>query len=163
MGKYIYPSRPDAVRLRRTEREAMFYLMYVVDTLEDVKTGLAERIRMVENGEARYGEIAEKADAFLQEIRMTIPENQRDVLQRTIEDCRMRIVPKTMPDSTVLLMPKEEFRTLVDCAREKCRDCFLDDNECERCELFQQLTCILPMDDYHQMNLCPYNLGEWKN
>jgi len=162
-GKYTFPSRPDAVRLRRTEREAMFYLMFVVHTLIDVQKDLNERLDMVDNGQERFSDLAKKADALLQEIRTTIPENQRDVLQRTIEDCKIRMVPKTMPDGNVVIVPKETFRTLVDSAKVRCNDCIYDDTECEQCDLFQLFTTVMPMDDYHIVNLCPYNLGVWKN
>ena len=36
--------------------------------------------------------------------------------------------------------------------------------ECEeKCDLYKLLVCILPLDEYHSLHVCPYSLGEWKN
>lgn len=137
--------------------------MFVVHTLIEIQEALQERLGMVEDGNGRFQTIMNWTEQLLQEIRMTIPENQRDSMQRAAEDCDVKLVPKAIPDSGATIITKEDFRVLVNSARVKCADCFMDDNECDRCELFQLLSVILPMDDYHQMNLCCYNLGEWKN
>mgnify|MGYP007092202921 CR=1 FL=1 len=44
-----------------------------------------------------------------------------------------------------------------------CVDCMDSDEECLKCRLYQLLTAILPLDDYHNGMLCPYNMGEWAN
>ena len=160
-SKYLFPTRADAVRLRRSEKDGVFYLMFAVHTLIDVQEALKDRFSMVDDGEKRFQKIIETTEQLLQEIRMTIPENQRDSIQRTAEDCEVKLIPKAIPDGGATIINKEDYRALVDSARAKCMDCILDDNECEGCELFRLLTCVLPMDDYHAMNLCVYNLGEW--
>ena len=78
-------------------------------------------------------------------------------------DYEMRLTPSATPSELNVIMAREEFRTLVDSAREKCRECVQDDTECEECGLYRLLTSIVPLDEYHSMNLCPYNLGRWKN
>lgn len=161
--KLLYPSRPDAVRLRRTEKGAMLYLFHAVTTLDDLKKDLPDRLDMIQDGHERLNLIVAEADELLNDIRVTIPENQRRGLENVASDYQARLVPCATPGETNIVITYEEFRTLVDCARVACRDCTFDDNECEKCELYQLLTSILPMDDYHCMNLCPYNLGVWKN
>jgi len=161
--KLLDPSRPDAVRLRRNERMAMIHLMYAVTILEDLVTDIDERLDMVENGKDRMDAVAKLADELLNEIRKTVPENQRIGIQNIADDYEIRLVPKATPGETNVIMAKEEFRKLVDCAKASCMECTFDDDECEQCGLFQLLTSILPLDDYHALNLCPYNLGKWKN
>ena len=75
----------------------------------------------------------------------------------------MRLAPKATPSKTSVVMQKEEYRSLVDMARIKCTECAEDDVSCEACELFQLLTVINPLDEYHGRFLCPYNLGKWRN
>ena len=161
--KLLDPSRPDAVRLRRNEKMSMLHFMYAVTILCDLVEEMKDRLAMVDGGNSRMEEIAKGADELLNELRVTIPEDQRVSLQNTAEDYVMRLMPSTTPSATNAIMTKDEFRELVDAARSKCRECILDDNECEQCKLYRLLTCVLPMNDYHCMNLCPYNLGEWKS
>ena len=141
----------------------MLRLMYVATVLEDLPTDLSERLEMIPNGIGRMNDAAELTDQLLQELRVTVPENQRMNIQHTAEDYEMRLAPKATPHDTNVIMTRDEFKELVDSAREKCKECTLDDQECEGCKLFRLLTCFLPMDNYHSVFLCPYNLGKWKN
>lgn len=161
--KMLDPSREDAVRLTRTEKMSMLHLMYAVTILEDLSIEIPDRIGMVENGHDKLQELARNADKLLNEIRITVPENQRRSIQNTAQDYEMRLTPKATPGETSVVMTKDEFRELVECARTKCTECTYDDEECEQCSLFRLLTSILPMEDYHSLNLCVYNLGKWKN
>ena len=161
--KLLDPSRPDAERLRRNEKMAMVHLMYAVTILDDLQTDLADRLGMIEDGQNLMADLSRGADRILDQLRVTIPENQRIGLENTSKDYIIRLTPASTPSETNVIMTKDEYRNLVDCARAKCSDCIMDDSECEGCELFQLLTSILPIDDYHSMSLCPYNLGEWKN
>lgn len=159
----LAPSRDDAVRLTRSEKMSMVVLAYAATIMDELQGDLAQRLTMIENGPERVKELSEKTDALLNDLRLTIPINQRQSLQNVGSDFEMRLAPKASPNKTTVLMQKEEFRELVDFARTKCRDCIDDDEDCEKCGLYQLLTSILPLDDYHNNMLCPYNLGEWKN
>ena len=159
----LSPSRDDAVRLNRSEKTSMIVLAYVCTVLEDMQKDLADRLSMIENGQARMKELSEKADALLNELRVTIPLNQRMNLQNTAQEYEIRLSPKMTPYRTNVVMQKDEFKELVDHARSKCHDCTDSDEECEKCGLYQLLTVLLPLDDYHDGMLCPYNLGEWAN
>lgn len=161
--KLVYDSRPDAVRLTRTEKAAMILLAHAATSLDDLQKDFADRLKMIDGGAERLAETSRGTDALLNDLRMTVPENQRMSLQNTGMDYEMRLMPKLSPMTTNVIMTKEEFRTLVDCARSKCTDCTLDDNECESCKLFQLLTSVMPMDEYHHDMLCSYNLAVWGN
>ena len=157
------PSVDGAVRLTRSEKMSMILLSYAATVLSDLRSELSDRLEIVENGSERMKELAVKSEELLNEIRRTVPMNQRMQLHNTASDFEMRLTPKATPTTTNVVMQKEEFRELVDYARATCKECTLDDNECERCGLFQLLTVVLPMDEYHGQLLCPYNLGKWGN
>ena len=161
--KLLEPSREDAVRLTRTEKMAMIVLAYVATVFDDMQTELGDRLKMIEDGEGRIRAMAYGSDELLHDLRATIPVEQRMNLQNTAKDHEMRLVPKMTPTTTNVIMGKEEFRELVDFARVKCRECILDDQECKTCGLYKLLTSLLPLDDYHNGLLCPYNMGEWGN
>ena len=157
----LSPSRDDAVRINRSEKMGMIVLAYACTILEDLKTELKDRLGMIEDGDGRMAEVSEKADAILNDLRVTIPVNQRMHLQNTAQEYEIRLSPKMTPFKTNVVMQKDEFKELVDYARTKCRDCAEDDKACEKCGLYQLLTVVLPLEDYHDTFLCPYNLGEW--
>lgn len=159
----LSPSREDAVRLNRSEKMSMILMAYIASVLEDLKSDLSGRLAMVDGGQEKMNLLSETADDLLNELRVTIPLNQRMHLQNTAQEYEVRLSPKLTPYQTNVVMQKSEFKELVDHAREKCRDCTEDDETCERCGLFRLLTVILPLDDYHDGLLCPYNLGEWAN
>lgn len=159
----IEPSREDAVRLTRNEKMSMIVLAYAATILEDLKEELKDRIQMVPDGAKLLEQLSAGTDDLLHKLRLTIPMNQRMNLQNTAHDFEIRLAPKASPSNTTVVATKEEFRTLVDASRAKCDRCADDDTECERCELYQLLTVLLPLDDYHTGYMCPYNRGEWKN
>lgn len=161
--KVLEPSRPDAVRLTRSDKMAMILLAHSASVLEDLEHDIADRLDMIEDGRERMREVAEKTDSLLHDIRLTIPMEQRKNLQNTCMDYEMRTAPKSKPSETNVLMTKEEFKTLVDYARATCHDCTMDDDECQECSLFKTLSCSLPLDNYHHQYLCPYNMGKWGN
>lgn len=159
----LSPSRDDAVRINRAEKMAMIVLAYSCTILEDLKTDLHDRLGMIENGTERLNELSANADALLHDLRVTIPINQRMNLQNTAQDFEIRLSPKAAPCKTNVVMQKTEFKELVDYARSKCVDCMDSDEECGKCGLYQLLTVVLPLDNYHDGMLCPYNMGEWAN
>lgn len=161
--KLLNPSRPDAVRLRRNEKMSMLHLMYAVTILEDLNEEIPDRLNMVNDGRGRLSRIAGFANALLNDLRVTVPEDQRIGIQNTAEDYEIRLAPKASPATNNVIMTKDEFKSLVDFARTKCIDCIDNDEECEKCQLYRLLTSILPLDEYHGTNLCPYNLGQWRN
>lgn len=161
--KVLQPSRDDAVRLTRTEKMAMLQLAYIATVFEELQTDMKDRLGMIDDGSLRMNGLAVESDQILNDLRMTIPMNQRMSLQNTAMDYEMRLAPKLTPMSTNVIMDKDEFKEIVDIARTKCHDCTEDSNTCTKCRLFKLLTSILPLEDYDGGLLCPYNLGEWAN
>ena len=159
----LSPSRDDAVRLNRSEKMAMITMAYVATVLEDMQTELKDRLCMVRQGEDRMHILSTGADELLNDLRMTVPVNQRMNLQNTAQEYEVRLTPKATPTKTSVVMQASEFKELVDFARTKCIDCMENDTDCEKCKLYQLLTVVLPLDDYHDGMLCPYNMGEWAN
>ena len=159
----LAPSRDDAVRLNRQEKISMIVLAYAATILDDLQKEISERLKMIPDGAERLADLSRKTDDLLNELRMTIPINQRMTLQNTAQDYEIHLQPKATPSTTSVVMQKEEFKEMVDLARAKCHDCTEDNETCENCRLFQLLTVLLPLDDYEGTFLCPYNLGEWAN
>lgn len=161
--KVLQPSRDDAVRLTRIEKMAMLQLAYVATVLEELQNDLGDRLEKIDQGAEKMHVRASGSDEILNDLRLTVPMNQRMSLQNTAMDYEMRLTPKLTPMSTNVIMDKDEFKEIVDIARTKCHDCTEDSNTCTKCRLFKLLTSILPLEDYDGGLLCPYNLGEWAN
>lgn len=162
--KIAEPSREDAVRLTRRERDSIVFFMNAVCVLEDLVGDLGKRLEMIPDGQERMKECGLAADQLLHELKLTIPMEQRKNLENTAGDYMMRLVPKYEPVSNRnILVDKEDYRALVDAAQVKCMDCVETDETCEKCKLFQLLTVIQPMEDYHSQNLCVYNMAGWEN
>lgn len=159
----VDPSREDAVRMRRVEKDAILHLMHAATILDEAQNDLKDRLGMIDSGADRMRQISQDTDELMHDIRLTIPDEQRRGLENIASDVVVRLVPKATPHITQVVMDKEEFRTLVDSARVRCRECAEDDVGCEQCDLYRLLTSILPLDDYHSTYMCPYNLGKWRN
>lgn len=161
--KIADPSREDAVRLKRMEKIAILHMMYAATILDELQEDLRERFAMINGAADRLKTASETIDGLIKDVRVTVPMNQRVNIENTASDYEIRLMPKLTPSTNSVVMTKEEFRVMVDSARTKCRNCADDDTECEKCELYKLLTSVLPLDDYHQTYLCPYNLGKWAN
>lgn len=159
----LSPSREDAVRLNRQEKMGMIVLAYSATIVDDLQHEIRDRLAMVQDGEERMRKLSEETDSLLNDLRLTIPVNQRMSLQNTAQDYEIHLVPKATPSETSVVMQKEEFKELVDIARVKCRECTDDGDTCTKCRLYQLLTVLLPLDNYDNGLLCPYNMGEWAN
>lgn len=105
----LEPSREDAVRLTRNERIAMLWFANADTTMEELQTSLAKRLSMVEAGPERLKVLAEDTDKLLNDVRLTIPIEQRLSLQNTGSDYEVRLTPKATPQVTSVVMMKEEF------------------------------------------------------
>jgi hypothetical protein len=128
-----------------------------------MQTEMRSRFEMIPQGTERLLWVSDETDKLLNELRETVPIEQRLNLQNTAQEYEVRLTPKATPSKTNVVMRKEEFREIVDFARTKCIDCMESDTDCEKCKLFKLLTVLLPLDDYHNGMLCPYNMGEWAN
>lgn len=161
--QFVNPSREDAWMVNRHEKLSILFLMNTVSAMMDSRDELKDRVSRIDGGPELMDIMCESAEKILEEIRRTIPTEQRQNINNVSKDMEMRMVPKATPRKTMILMQKEEFRALVDAAQAKCHDCVDDTEECRKCKLFQLLTVILPMDAYDVGNLCPYNMAGWEN
>ena len=161
--KFVVPSREDAWSMTRSEKESMRFLMNSVSCLQDAKEELGERISRIDGGKEVMDRVAEESLWILEEVRKTIPEEERAKLQRTSCDYEMRMTPKSLPLKYSVVVEKEDFRTLVDAAQVKCTECADTAEECRKCRLYQWLVRNLPLDSYDGTFLCPYNEREWEN
>jgi len=161
--QFAIPSRDDAWLVTRGEKLSILFLMNTVSAMMDSKAELADRISHIDGGQETMESMCDQAEWILNEIRRTIPTDQRHNINNVSKDMEMRMVPKATPSKTTVLIQKEEFRSLIDAAQAKCHDCVDDNTECRKCKLFQLFTVVLPMDAYDVGNLCPYNMAGWEN
>lgn len=161
--KFTIPSRPDAENLTKNEKRAFMFLANLTGTLLDAKDDLKERVKMLEDGERRLNDLADESLRLLNDIRTTIPQRQRNSLNNTALDYEYRLVPKFTPSSKSIVVSKEDFRQLVDSAQYRCKTCIEDSESAKKCKLYEILTNTVPLENYPDMGLCPYNLAEWKN
>ena len=160
---FVKSSRTDAKELTRNEKMLITFLTNTVSALAETKDGLTDRVSMIEGGQEKLDRLVEDSLDLLNEVRLTIPENQRRSLARTAMDYEIRLTPKFTPSTHNVVVEKEDFRKLVDSAQVRCRECVDDSEECRKCDLFQLLTVVLPLDGYEGTMLCPYNMAEWAN
>jgi hypothetical protein len=161
--QFAVPSRDDAWLVTRQEKLSILFLMNTVSAMMDSREELKDRIGRIDGGPELMDTMCGSAEKLLTEIRRTIPTEQRHNINNVSKDMEMRMTPKATPRKTSVVMQKDEFRTLVDAAQEKCKECTDDNDECRKCKLFRLLTVILPMDSYDGTFLCPYNAREWEN
>ena len=160
---FTNPSREDAWSLTRDEKVSMTFLTTTVSALAEAKDDLKDRLSKIEGGTELMDRLVADSGKLLTEVRRTIPEKQRVSMANTAKDFEIRLVPKLTPTRTTVVCQKEDFRKLVDAAQIKCRECVEDCDGCKRCDLYQLLTVVLPLDCYEGTMLCPYNMAEWGN
>ena len=161
--RFAIPSRDDAWDVTRQEKMSILFLMNTVSAMMDSREELRDRVSRIDGGQELMDTMCEVSEKLLTEIRMTIPTSQRHNINNISKDMEMRMKPKQTPSETTVLMDKESFRTLVDAAQAKCRDCADTPEEGKKCELFKLLTVIVPLDRYDGTLLCPYNEIGWEN
>ena len=161
--QFSIPSRDDAWPVTRTEKMSVLFLMNTVSAMMDSRDELKDRVSKIDGGPEMMDTMVTVSEKLLTEIRQTIPTDQRHNINNVSKDMEMRMVPKATPSKTTVLVQKEEFRTLVDAAQEKCRECTETNEDSRKCKLCQLLMVILPMDSYDIGFLCPYNARDWEN
>ena len=149
-------------RLRRQEKVAILMLMNVTSQLLYCKDDLRHRLESVPDGYNRLLELGSGAMKLLEEVRDTIPDNQRKSLQNMAMDHEIRLVPKCLPDAEAVAVDRESLRTLIDLAQaQECTACVLEANEVRKCKLYQAMENVVPLDNY-ESTLCPYSMAVWE-
>ena len=160
---FAVPSRDDAWDITRNEKIALMFLMNATSAIQDSVSDLKKRLEKIDGGEQMMKDLAELSVNLLTEIRRTIPENQRVSLNNVSKDMEMRLVPKATPSKTTVVVQKEDFRSLVDAAQVKCRECTDSNEESRECGLCKLLKVVVPLENYGSTFLCPYNMAGWEN
>lgn len=163
MRNFVHPSRDDAWLMTRGEKMCLTFLMNTASSLAEAQDDLADRLSKIENGKERMEALVKGSIELLNDVRMTIPEKQRNNLANTADDYEMRLVPKFTPKKTSVVVDGENFKALVDAAQVKCTDCTELNEDCRKCRLFQILATVVPLDRYDSTMLCPYNMAEWRD
>lgn len=150
-------------RLYRSEKVPMMMLMGMVSSMTYMQEDLKDRLEMVADGPERMKQVLKDASALLQDVRETIPDNQRGNLARTALEYEIRMVPKLTPRRNNIVVEKEDLRVLVEGAQEaRCTACVLDGKESRGCRLERALENVIPVNGYDG-ELCSYNMAPWEN
>ena len=149
-------------RATRDEMSAIRMLLIMASNLAYAKDDLKKRLGIVPDGEERLSSVLEEATSLFQDVLGTISDKQRRKLRNDANDYDVKLTPKFSADKTLMALSKQELTTLINCARERCKFCTLDGNECKKCELYQMLLTIVPLNDYGIGIMCPYVFQEWE-
>lgn len=157
----VWLDEKDCERMTRDEYlavQAMYVCLHFVATAEE---DLRRRLECLPYGRQRMRLAVGCVKALVEDMIGTMTLNQAKMLRNTLDDMEVRIVPKATPKKTNVLTPKDTFMELVDCAKERCRECTMNDSQCRDCELYKILEATVPLDDYGNGLLCPYNRLDW--
>ena len=160
-SRRVWWDEKDCERLTRNEYHSL-QAMYV--TLHFASLGaedLSRRLECIPYGNVRMRLALGCLRALVEDVIGTMTLKQAKMLRNTLDDTDVRIMPKATPRMINVLTPKETYMELVTCAKEKCKDCSLDDVACRNCRLYQILEATVPLDDYGNGMLCPYNQLDW--
>lgn len=159
--QFVLPDS-ECERVTRQEMNACKFLTTLVSVTAYAKDDLKKRLETIPDGLARMDEALENIDSILRDICGTVNTRQAKQLLNASKELEVRLVPKFCPDHTMLQMGKEEYKDLIDCAREKCKFCTEDGDSCHDCRLYGILIERIPLDDYGDGITCPYAYTEWE-
>lgn len=157
----VYWAEKDRERLKKSEFEAMRYLLTAASNIAIALGSLGDRLECVPGGTRRMRMLVGACRAITMDILGTVPEKQMTQLQNTMRDFKIQLVPQVTHEPTQNVVIETGIaQGLVDIAQKQCTDCVEDDESCRKCELYMLLEGIIPLEDYRGM-LCPYNMREW--
>lgn len=163
MSRFLHPSREDAKPVTYREKTAILHLINQTSLLMEAKDDLADRVQMIESGPEMLRTLCETSEKLMEEVRLTIPERQRLMINNVTRDSEMRLIPKMCPTFGHLLISNDDYRELIEAARIKCNGCADTPEQAKRCKLYKLFLDILPLDSYDSVFLCPYSQPEWKS
>lgn len=149
-------------RLTRVEMESCKLIISLVNCVVYGKKDLERILTAIPDGTERFDRTMHEMMDILQDICNAIPDKQRKALANSARDMKIRLVPAMLTENIVMQLDKENYKALIDCARERCKFCVLDGNECSQCSLYNVLIAQVPLDDYGDGIVCPYAFEEWK-
>ena len=150
-------------RLTRGEMAACRNIMALTSDLYFARDDLKERLKCVPSGRERLNMICGGIDSLFRDILGTVTDRQRNQLRNQAKDLVMKAVPKLSANGRQVMIYVEDVRELVDCARERCKLCVMDGEECRKCRLYKWLEANIPLDDYGDNLVCPYAGQRWED
>lgn len=156
-------SKDDCERLKRSEMEALRWLLAMLSVAEEVKDGLRDRFKSTKSGAVCLRLAIGLLHRVCNEVLATTTEQQHRQIQGTMRDYELRLQPRLTPRGTGIVLSKENGVLMLECMREKCLTCAEDGVSCRKCKLYQFLEATSPLDDYGDGILCPYAVKASEN
>lgn len=152
-------------RLNRKQMGATLRILNLLSDEAYFSKDMIPRLECIPNGIRRMRLALGQMRAIVNDILGTIPAEQCKRIKGTMDDYESRLVPKYTPKHTTLVLPKDQAKALIDFARETCKTCVKDSEECRSCELYDLLVATIPCDDFGESGsyLCPYSRSEWED
>lgn len=149
-------------RATRDEMSAIRMILVLASEVNYDKDDLVKRLKIIPDGEARMNQVSIDITELFRDIVGTITHKQRKALQNSASDYDIQLVPKMMPAKTSVAVSKEDLTTLINAARQKCMYCSLGGDDVKKCDLYNLLEVLVPLNDYGSSDIiCPYTYQEW--
>ena len=158
---FVLPEK-SCERLTRTEMNAVKLTISLTSVVNYAREDLVKKLEVIPDGIARMNAVTNDLNELLQDILGTVSYKQSKQLLNDAKDLEIRLVPKMTSDNASVLFKRDEFESLINCAREKCKFCTEDGRSCERCDLYRILEAKVPLEDYGDGIACPYAYTEWE-
>lgn len=154
----------DCERLNSTEMRAVRWSLAAENSVSYAQRDLEKRLECIPEGKRRWRLMLGQLRALCNDLIGTIPVKQCKTIRNVMNDMELRMVPKGTKHDTRVVLDAKDLGYLVTLAKkEMCTSCILTDDECRRCELYKILEIAVPLDDYGDGTICPYNMLNWIN
>lgn len=152
--------------LTSREKEQVEFLQVTDTIIAKAERELGKRVLdLVPNGKERFASMRNQFKQLNDEILSVTPKKQKVQIGHSMLQNEIRLCAKPVASSHQREALTVDFFTLkgiIDIAQEeRCIGCILDNEECKKCELFNVLTCIVPLESY-EGHYCPYYKIGWK-
>jgi hypothetical protein len=162
--KQTFYSLPEAdcERLNRTEMQAIRWSLAAINSVAYAQDDLKDRLDCIPHGRVRWRLMLGQLRALCYDLIGTVPKKQCKQIRNTMDDMELRMVPKLTPMSHRVNMDLDDLSYLVSHAKKDiCTACILNGDECRKCELYQILEAVAPLQDYGKGTICPYMKEDW--
>ena len=149
-------------RLRRSEMTALKMLYTLLAITAEAKDDLWDRLQHVPHGRWMLASAFGMLGRVCKDVRDTATKEQKKQMNDTLLNYKVQVVPKATPLSDNVVITKQQAYSLVNIAKDRCRECTENGFSCRKCELYKFLEAADPLEDYGNDLMCPYALREWK-
>ena len=147
-------------RYVRAEMDVLRRFAAFLSELLFVRDDLNKKLDIVQDGHQRLEQLIQDSGNLVKDLLELTSENQRSQFRNSLGDYKIELVPKLTPNSTNILMTKEQVKALVDLAQEKCKSCVESPEDAKKCPVYRILETTALPDKFDSM-LCPYSIAEW--